>query len=275
MPEPILGFACRNQIREVLTQYTVERIERYFCLGNFFPDDTHVSTVIGEQRILVEQYFAAIDFTSIEEVNRFFLVLEEIIHDLQPSQNRFPWQHPSDLAEEHNERLQRFLKREGVELIEGHLRIAQGVVETGLTDISEQSILRYVNRAKQRLTEEDYPAAITISYTLVESFLKTLLRNLEVEFRDTQGDIRQLYNDLKEPMQLNPAGQNIESYVRIILDGLQKIVAGLYDLANNAGDRHAGRYEPDRHHAQLAVNAAFTLCEYLLAVWEAQQADGQ
>lgn len=50
----------------------------------------------------------------------------------------------------------------------------------------------------------------------------------------------------------------------MILQGLKSQVSGLYELANKASDRHARRYNPARHHAKLAVNAAFTLCEFLL-----------
>ncbi|MEI6458289.1 MAG: abortive infection family protein [Pseudomonadota bacterium] len=42
-------------------------------------------------------------------------------------------------------------------------------------------------------------------------------------------------------------------------------------MANKASDRHARRYNPAPHHARLAVNAAFTLCEFLLESLEYQQ----
>jgi hypothetical protein len=57
-----------------------------------------------------------------------------------------------------------------------------------------------------------------------------------------------------------------------ILDGLQKQSGGLFELANKANDRHARRDNPAKHHAKLVVNAAFTLCEFLLESYEYQQA---
>jgi Abortive infection C-terminus len=64
----------------------------------------------------------------------------------------------------------------------------------------------------------------------------------------------------------------LENYLKAILDGLQKQVGGLFQLANKASDRHARCYNPAKHHAKLAVNAAFTLCEFLLESYEYQQA---
>ena len=66
------------------------------------------------------------------------------------------------------------------------------------------------------------------------------------------------------PLKLDPGGESLESYLRAILGGLQSQVAGLYELANTTSDRHARRYNPAPRHARLAVNAAFTLCEFLL-----------
>jgi hypothetical protein len=45
----------------------------------------------------------------------------------------------------------------------------------------------------------------------------------------------------------------------------------LFEVANKASDRHARRYSPAPHHAKLAVNVAFTLCEFLLESHEYQK----
>ena len=63
----------------------------------------------------------------------------------------------------------------------------------------------------------------------------------------------------------------LEKYLKAILEGLQRQIAGLFEVANKASDRHARRFNPAPHHARLAVNAAFTLCEFLLESFEYQQ----
>jgi len=63
----------------------------------------------------------------------------------------------------------------------------------------------------------------------------------------------------------------LESYLKAILQGSVSQIGGLFELANKASDRHARKYNPARHHAQLAVNTAFTLCEFVLASYHYQQ----
>ena len=48
-------------------------------------------------------------------------------------------------------------------------------------------------------------------------------------------------------------------------------ISGLFEVANKASDRHARKYNPAPHHARLAVNVAFTLCEFMLESYEYQQ----
>ncbi len=106
----------------------------------------------------------------------------------------------------------------------------------------------------------------------MEDLLKAILRKAEVPHKDTEGDIRALYAIAAANLNLSPKGESLESYLKVILQGLTGQISGLYDLANKASDRHARRYNPRRHHAQLAVNVAFTLCEFVLASFDYQRA---
>lgn len=126
-------------------------------------------------------------------------------------------------------------------------------------------------KARDRLEAADYSGAITSSYTLVEELLKSLLDFHNVQYSQGEGDIKALYGFLSDAMNLNPSGENIESYVKGILQGIKSQISGLYGLANKAGDRHACEFEAGRHHARLAVNVAFTLCEFLVESHEYQQ----
>jgi uncharacterized protein YoxC len=51
-----------------------------------------------------------------------------------------------------------------------------------------------------------------------------------------------------------------------ILAGLDTSIQGLAGLSNNAGDRHANKFNTKRHHAKLAVNLSMTICDFLLDV---------
>ena len=130
--------------------------------------------------------------------------------------------------------------------------------------VSHQSIAEQVAKSNSRLDEGDYSGAISSAYTLVEELIKLILLEKDVAIKNTEGDIRALFKHLRVPLNLDPSMPNIATPMKPILEGLQKVVAGLYEVANKAGDRHARQYNPAGHHAKLAINAAFVICEFLI-----------
>ena len=139
-----------------------------------------------------------------------------------------------------------------------------------LVKLSEEAITEHVSKAKRKVDSGDYAGAIASSYTLTEGFLKEILRRAEVCHNVNEGDIRQLYKAVAQSLNLDPKGDHLEVYLKSILTGLQQQISGLYEVANKASDRHARRYNPAKHHAKLAINAAFMLCEFLLDSYEYQ-----
>ncbi|MBK8189185.1 MAG: abortive infection family protein [Vampirovibrionales bacterium] len=140
-----------------------------------------------------------------------------------------------------------------------------------LISLDKEYITEHIEKARTKIDAGDCAGAITSAYTLVEGFLKELLKQTQTSYRRDEGDIRELYKLVSEPLNLNPKGENLESYLKNILQGLKSQISGLYELANKASDRHARRYNPARHHAKLAVNAAFCLCEFLLDSYNYQR----
>ena len=117
------------------------------------------------------------------------------------------------------------------------------IVPEGLAAISHNAVNEQISKAGNRIATGDFSGAITSSYTLTEHLLKLILREAGVAFNENEGDIRTLYKLVREPLNLNPAGEGIAAPLKPILDGLQKLAA---------------------HHAKLAVKAAFALCEFLV-----------
>jgi len=186
--------------------------------------------------------------------------------------------------------LNTFLRRDGYEVVveERYIRIDGNreimepyfivrslysalLAPPALVKLSEESIAEHITKAKRKIDAGDSAGAITSAYTLVEEFLKQLLRKTGTTFNENEGDIRALYKLLAEPLHLMPKGESLENHLKTILDGLQRQIGGLFEVANKASDRHARRYNPAPHHARLAVNVAFTLCEFLLESYEYQQ----
>ena len=138
------------------------------------------------------------------------------------------------------------------------------IMPQGLVAISHNAVNEQVSKANKRISAGDFAGAIASSYTLTEHLLKLILRETGVKFNENEGDIRALYKLVRDPLNLNPAGEGIAAPLKPILDGFQKLVSGIYEVSNKASDRHARRYNPAPHHAKLAVNAAFALCEFLV-----------
>lgn len=191
-----------------------------------------------------------------------------------------PEHNPENLARQFN----RHLSRSGVRLVieygpgwmQGgeHVRgepyfdfrsISEGtILVPKLTILSHEGVREQITKANDRIERGDHAGAIASSYTLLEELLKQMLADADVPFKATEGDIRKLYAELRQPMGLDPSQPSISAPLKPILDGLQKITAGLYEAANKASDRHARVYKPSAHHAKLVVNSAFSLCEFLL-----------
>ncbi len=146
------------------------------------------------------------------------------------------------------------------------------VVPEQLVALSHESIQEQLRKANQKVESGDYAGAITNAYTLMETFLKQVLSDGGVSFNTDEGDVRELYRQVRDALNLNPKSDSLENHLKLILDGLQKIVAGLYEVTNKGSDRHARRYNPARHHAKLAVNATFALCEFILDTKAYQEA---
>ncbi|WOF45280.1 abortive infection family protein [Sphingopyxis indica] len=141
---------------------------------------------------------------------------------------------------------------------------------TSLVAISYEAVTEQVRKANQKIESGDYSGAITNAYTLVEHLLKLLLTETATAFKETEGDIRALYKALQPSLNLDPA--KLEEPLKPIVGGFQSLIGGLYEMANKGSDRHARRFNPARHHAKLAVNAAFALCDFLVESRDYQKA---
>lgn len=141
---------------------------------------------------------------------------------------------------------------------------------TSLIAISHEAITEQVRKANQKIESGDFSGAITNAYTLVEHLLKLLLTETGTTFKETEGDIRALYKVLQPSLNLDPA--KLEEPLKPIVGGFQTLIGGLYEMANKGSDRHARRFNPARHHAKLAVNAAFALCDFLVESRDYQKA---
>jgi hypothetical protein len=271
MSRELISKATRNEFREVLTGYVLREIDMLFDAGGLTPLEGFQPAVSGQRRGLVETYYANIDFSSVADVRKLLITYEEIMEGLQRGQETAP----NDTLQATIKSLVRRMEREGFRYENGHFvsdALSTAIVAApSLVRLTEESIQEHVEKARQKIANGDSAGAIASAYTLVEEFLKQLLRKTGTAFKESEGDVRALYKLLAVPLNLAPKDDSLETHLKTILDGLQKQIGGLFEVSNKASDRHARRYNPAPHHAKLAVNVAFTLCEFLLESHEYQQ----
>jgi hypothetical protein len=267
MTRELISKSTRNGFREVLTGFVLRDIDMIFEAAGLRPKSDHQPGVSGQRRGLVEQYYANINFTNPSHVKRLLTAYEELLEKLTGLDVVNP-----EATQKTIDNLVRRMERDGYPYRKGRFVFSAATVSApSLISLSEESITEHVEKARAKIESGDHSGAIANAYTLAEGFLKEVLRKLDIPFNENEGDIRALYRTAASALNLDPKGDHLESYLKAILEGLQRQIGGLFEIANKASDRHARRYKPARHHAKLAVNATFTFCEFILDSYRYQQ----
>ena len=272
MSKELISKATRNDFREALVEFTLHEIDMVFEAADLAPNDAIVPNVSGERRRRVEQYYANIDFSNGTDVRKVVRAFEELLrkHERQDS----GWDDVLRRGRIRQDLIER-MGRDSFRFEDG--RFWPDVLQVQMIDTStivaltEASIAEHIEKARTKISQNDFAGAITNAYTLVEEFLKEVLRQTHASFNENEGDIKALYSDVAEALGLNPKGENLEGHLKTILQGLRSVISGLCEVSNRASDRHARKYNPAQRHAKLAVNAALTLCEFVLDSYENQK----
>jgi hypothetical protein len=271
MSRELISKATRNDFREVLVGFTLHEIDMVFESGGITPRSDYSPQISGARRCLVEKYYVNINFSDPVDVRKVARAFGELMLQLK---SRSPWSDGGNYLETIN-RLTSRMEQDGFRFEKGKfLADAKRLspLETpALIALTEESIAEHLEKAKAKIETGDLAGAITNAYTLVEEFLKEILRQTGTTFNQNEGDIKVLYNLAAIPLNLNPKGENLEGHLRTILQGLKSLIAGLYEVANKASDRHARKYKLATHHAKLAVNSVFKICEFMVNSFEYQK----
>lgn len=140
-----------------------------------------------------------------------------------------------------------------------------------LKNLTHLHIQEQIDKCQEKIQSEDYSGAITNARTLLEHLFEHIYK--EITHQEFDSDkLTAKYKALSKNLNLDPA--NLETStdeLKQILSGFVSVINGFACFSNDWGDRHARKFNPLRHHAQLAVNSAFTLCEFLLSSYEYQK----
>lgn len=137
--------------------------------------------------------------------------------------------------------------------------------------IDNQFIEEQIKKCNYKIESGDFNGAITNSRSLIEAvFIEIIEREEGREFKN-DGNVENLWSKVKKIMKLRIDRETMPDFVVQILSGIDTSIKGLAGLSNNAGDRHANKFNTKKHHAKLAVNIAVTFSDFLLESWEYQQ----
>ncbi|MEK4053080.1 abortive infection family protein [Paenibacillus sp. FSL F4-0087] len=117
--------------------------------------------------------------------------------------------------------------------------------------------------------ESDPEGAITIARTLLETICKFIMDQEGVKYEE-KWEMPQLYKGVQTVLNLSP-DKHTEDIFKQILGGCSSVVNGLGALRNKHSDAHGRSHKvpkPSKRHAQLAVNLAGAMADFLFASWE-------
>lgn len=128
--------------------------------------------------------------------------------------------------------------------------------------IGSEYALSQLKKCDEKIGQSDYDGAISASRSLLESVFADIYNKTTGEVVQKGGSLMDLYKVLKNILNLSEEKYTNES-IKGILRSITGLVESLDNLSNEMGDRHVRPVAPGRHHAQLCVNAAKTLTNFL------------
>ena len=150
--------------------------------------------------------------------------------------------------------------------------LASRVTPETLATLSHEFIAQQIQKSQDKLATADFDGAITNARALVESVQEEIIRSSQCEVPAHKGDLGVLYRKgTQKVLSLDPSQADLETPLKQVLSGFNSIISGISGISNKMGDRHSRQYKPSLHHAKLAVNAALTLCEFLLDSYDYQR----
>jgi hypothetical protein len=146
------------------------------------------------------------------------------------------------------------------------------IFNTTLNELNVHEVIREQWQKGLKRRKEDPEGAITIARSMIESTCKFIL-DQEGEEYDDGSDLPKLYKKIQTKLNLAP-DQHTEPLFKQILGSTTSIVQGLGAIRNKISDAHGPgvrSYKPSQRHAQLAVNLAGTMSDFLIYTWSERQ----
>lgn len=170
--------------------------------------------------------------------------------------------------------MDKFGEEDYLPLYESCKRILSGVtLETpAIMEVNRNYIKELSSRAMRDVDNGEYDSAITKSRTLVEEVFCYVIEQ-KGQSPSEKGDIKKLYKQVKDLYRMH-ANADVDKRINELLSGIEKIIDSISEMRNKHGDAHGvgqRRINIAAHHARLYINAAMTIADFILSVWENQK----
>ncbi|MDK4074936.1 abortive infection family protein [Staphylococcus pseudintermedius] len=258
-----------DKFLDILSSRSVLReIENNFIDAGIMKDSSIDQKYNGQRKSLAWEYISTLNLEDEAEFSKLLNVIETFL---------FEWKmytHEIDEDKEIN-RLLKIINALGYVYNQDTGRITQNGSEVNLSTVkslAKKFDVEYVLKECNRIEKEaqtDPEDAITSAKSMVESTLKYILDSEGEQFNNNE-TLRVLYKKVSNIMNLSPSGHN-ENTFKTILSGMINVINGLDEVRNEYGDAHGKskkNYKPESRHAFLAINAARTITEFLLASYK-------
>jgi hypothetical protein len=140
-----------------------------------------------------------------------------------------------------------------------------------ISTISHDFIIEQIDKCEEKLSTGDYDGAITNARSLIEAVSIKIIETKNNQNYKSDGNLINIFKDLKKSLNMTIDKVHSPPFLIEIVSGLGTSVQGIAALTNRASDRHYRIYKPQKHHAKLAVNCAFSFCEFIVESFHYQQ----
>ena len=141
------------------------------------------------------------------------------------------------------------------------------IVAPAIKVIDRKYVRSIAERALADVDNNNFDSALTKSRTLLEEIFCYVIERADAQPKGI-GNIGNLFSQVRDLYNMH-AGADVDQRINEIVSGLNKVVSGLGGLRNAQSDAHGvgeKRMAISSYHAQLAVNAAVTVAEFILQV---------
>lgn len=128
-----------------------------------------------------------------------------------------------------------------------------------------------IQKTEKDFQAGNYDSVLTKSRTLLEEVFCFVLQKKGVAI-STSGKITDLYGQVKQLYGMKQ-DKPLDKRINHLLSGLEKILNSISEMRNEQSDAHgvgASRIKIAEHHAQLFVNTAIVMADFILSVSEQQ-----